>query len=73
MLSWCADEIRQSLQAANQWLDRYFDVRQPSAVAARDELAALAAVDVDPAIPEIGTAAQLLQRVIRATPAAPTP
>ena len=65
--------FRQSLQAANQWLDRYFDVRQPSAVAARDELAALAAVDVDPAIPEIGTAAQLLQRVIRATPAAPTP
>jgi uroporphyrin-3 C-methyltransferase len=63
-----------SIQASLDWLERYFDARDPSVTSARTELTALAAVDVDPARPEIGTAAQLLQRVIRASsPAATTP
>jgi uroporphyrin-3 C-methyltransferase len=60
-----------SIQAASDLLERAFDVRDPAVQAARDELVQLAAVDVDPATPEIGTAAQLLQRVIRAS--APPP
>ena len=62
-----------SLQSSIEWLDRFFDVRDPDVEAARAELVALSAIDVDPARPEIGTAAQQLQRVIRAgaTPAAP--
>ena len=38
---------------------------------AGEELAQLATIDVDPATPEIGAAAQLLQRVIRASAPAP--
>jgi uroporphyrin-3 C-methyltransferase len=60
-----------SIQAASDLLERAFDVRDPAVLAARDELKQLAAIDVDPATPEIGTAAQLLQRVIRAS--APPP
>ncbi len=60
------DAYRQSLQSAIDWLDRFFDVRDVAVAGARSELVALAAIDVDPARPEIGTAAQLLQRVIRA-------
>ena len=62
-----------SLQSAIDWLDRFFDGRDPDVSTARAELVALSAIDVDPARPEIGNAAQLLQRVIRAgsAPAAP--
>jgi uncharacterized protein HemX len=60
----------QSLQAAIDWLDRYFDARHAAVETTRTELAALAAIDVDPPRPEIGSAAQMLQRVIRASPAA---
>ena len=62
----------QALQSATALLDRSFDARDETVSAARTELAQLAAIDVDPAAPEIGTAAQLLQRVIRASsPAKP--
>jgi uroporphyrin-3 C-methyltransferase len=62
----------QALQSATVLLDRSFDARDETVSAARTELAQLAAIDVDPAAPEIGTAAQLLQRVIRASsPAKP--
>jgi uncharacterized protein HemX len=62
----------QALRSALELLDRSFDSRDPAVSAARIELAGLAAIDVDPAAPEIGTAAQLLQRVIRASsPAKP--
>ncbi len=62
----------QALQSATGLLDRSFDARDETVSAARTELAQLAAIDVDPAAPEIGTAAQLLQRVIRASsPAKP--
>jgi uncharacterized protein HemX len=60
----------QALQSATALLDRSFDARDATVSAARAELALLAAIDVDPAAPEIGTAAQLLQRVIRASPPA---
>jgi uroporphyrin-3 C-methyltransferase len=64
----------QSIGSSIDWLDRFFDARDESVTNARAELAALAAIDVDPATPEIGTAAQLLQRVIRASsPAAAAP
>jgi uroporphyrin-3 C-methyltransferase len=63
----------QSLQAATDWLDRFFDGHHAGVAAARTELAALAAIDVDPARPKVGTAAQLLQRVIRAGSAAAAP
>lgn len=56
----------QSIGAAVGWLDRFFDTRDPAVIEARAELAALAAIDVAPAPPDIGTAAQWLQRVIRA-------
>ena len=62
----------QALQSATALLDRSFDARDETVSSARTELALLAAIDVDPAAPEIGTAAQLLQRVIRASsPAKP--
>lgn len=61
----------ESITAAIDWLDRFFDPRSAPVAAARAELAALATVDVDPARPEIGTAAQMLRRVIRA--ASPPP
>ncbi|HEX9207620.1 MAG TPA: uroporphyrinogen-III C-methyltransferase [Steroidobacteraceae bacterium] len=64
----------QSLRAALDWIDRFFDVRDETVASARAELVELVAIDVDPATPEIGTAAQLLQRVIRAgSPAQPAP
>ncbi|HET7203853.1 MAG TPA: uroporphyrinogen-III C-methyltransferase [Steroidobacteraceae bacterium] len=63
----------QSLQAATDWLDRFFDGRHAGVAAAREELAALAAIDVDPARPKVGAAAQLLQRVIGAGSAAAAP
>jgi uncharacterized protein HemX len=57
----------QSMRAIDSWLERFFDTRTPEVVAARGEVAELGALDIDPARPEIGTAAQLLQRVIRAS------
>jgi len=60
----------QALQSATALLDRSFDARDETVSAARTELVLLAAIDVDPPAPEIGTAAQLLQRVIRASPPA---
>jgi len=56
----------QSIGAAVGWIDRFFDARDPAAIEARAELAALAAIDVAPTPPDIGTAAQWLRRVIRA-------
>ena len=62
----------QALQSAAALLDRSFDARDETVSAARTELMQLAAIDVNPAAPEVGTAAQLLQRVIRASsPAKP--
>jgi uroporphyrin-3 C-methyltransferase len=60
-----------SIQAASDLLERAFDVRDPAVLAAREELAQLATIDVDPVTPEIGAAAQQLQRLIRASAPAP--
>jgi uroporphyrin-3 C-methyltransferase len=57
----------QALRSALDLLDQSFDVRDEAVVTARSELEQLAAIDVDPAVPEVGTAAQSLQRVIRAS------
>jgi uncharacterized protein HemX len=62
----------QSIRASIDWLDRFFDVRDDLVAEARAELVELEAIDVDPERPQVGAAAQLLRRVIRAsaTPAA---
>jgi uncharacterized protein HemX len=61
-----------ALQSALELLDRSFDTSDEAVSAARAEVTRLAAIDVDPATPEIGTAAQLLQRVMRtSSPAKP--
>jgi uroporphyrin-3 C-methyltransferase len=57
----------QALLAALELLERSFDTRDEAVSLAQAKVARLAAIDVDPATPEIGTAAQLLQRVIRAS------
>jgi uroporphyrin-3 C-methyltransferase len=57
----------QALHSALDLLDQSFDPRDDAVATARSELEQLAAIDVDPAMPEVGTAAQLLQRVIRAS------
>jgi uncharacterized protein HemX len=57
----------QALRSALDLLDRSFDPRDESVAKARAEVELLATIDVDPAVPEVGTAAQLLQRVIRAS------
>ncbi len=58
---------QQALRSATELLDRSFDARDDTVAAAREELALLMAIDIDPAAPEVGTAAQLLQRVIRSS------
>lgn len=57
----------QALRSALELLDQSFDQRDEAVSKARAELEQLAAIDVDPTVPEAGTAAQLLQRVIRAS------
>lgn len=57
----------QALRSALDLLDQSFDPRDEAVATARSELEQLAAIDVDPAVPEVGTAAQVLQRVIRAS------
>jgi uroporphyrin-3 C-methyltransferase len=57
----------QALRSALDLLEQSFDPRDEAVATARSELEQLAAIDVDPAVPEVGTAAQLLQRVIRAS------
>jgi len=56
-----------ALQSAIGLLDDAFDPRHELVSATRTELTQLAAIDVDPVVPDVGTAAQLLQRVIRSS------
>jgi uroporphyrin-III C-methyltransferase len=56
----------ESLRSADEWLERHFDGSDPSVRTARAEIELLADIDVDPATPEVGAAAVLLQRVIGA-------
>ncbi|MGI9246038.1 MAG: uroporphyrinogen-III C-methyltransferase, partial [Steroidobacteraceae bacterium] len=64
---------QQSLQAARQWLDRFFDAGDPAVAQAQAELVALFAIDLDPVQPEVGRAANLLQRLNRTGSPAPAP
>jgi len=57
----------QALRSALELLDESFDPRDEAVSTARAELQQLATIEIGPAVPEIGTAAQLLQRVIRAS------
>jgi uroporphyrin-3 C-methyltransferase len=59
------DTYRRSLQAADARLQQYFDLRRPEVEHARDEITALASIDIDPPRPQIGEAMRLLQRIIQ--------
>lgn len=61
----------QSLRAAEAWLAQFFDTATPEVSTAQTEIAALAGVDIDPPLPEIGAAGRLLQRVIGGGSATP--
>jgi uroporphyrin-3 C-methyltransferase len=62
----------QSLRSTDAWLAEFFDGRAADVKDARTETAALASIDIDPPRPEVGAAAQLLQRVYRSSaPKAP--
>ncbi|HVN42321.1 MAG TPA: uroporphyrinogen-III C-methyltransferase [Steroidobacteraceae bacterium] len=60
-----AGAFSQSLRSADAWLAQYFDPTSPGVRAARVEIGELSSIDVEPPVPEIGAAAQILQRVIR--------
>jgi putative Ca2+/H+ antiporter (TMEM165/GDT1 family) len=57
--------------AAGAWIEQYFDTARPEVHDMLAEIAALAALNIDPALPRVGEAASLLQSVIRAS--APPP
>lgn len=61
----------QSVAAAEGWLARYFDTSAPAVAAAREELTALARIDVAPPLPSVGGAARELQRVMHGGPGTP--
>lgn len=61
----------QSLRSAETWLAQFFDTSTPEVSAAQTQIAALAAIDIEPALPEVGAAGRLLQRVIGTGPATP--
>ena len=61
----------QSLRAAGAWIEQYFDPARPEVASALTEIAALADLNIDPALPGVGEASRLLRSVIHAS--APTP
>ncbi len=61
----------QSLRAAETWLAQFFDTATPEVSTAQTQIAALAAIDIAPVLPEVGAAARLLQRVIGSGAATP--
>jgi uroporphyrin-3 C-methyltransferase len=61
----------QSLRAASAWMEQYFDTNKPAGGAALAETSALAAINIDPALPPVGHAASLLQSAIRGSNATP--
>ena len=66
-----APPIGQSLRAAGAWIEQYFDTSQPEVAAAVAEVAALAAISIDPVLPATGRAGRLLQSVIRGNATTP--
>jgi uroporphyrin-3 C-methyltransferase len=61
----------QALGSAGAWIQQYFDSTKPEVADALTETAALAAIDIDPAMPPVGAAARLLQDVIRGSTTPP--
>ena len=61
----------QSLRAAGDWLDHYFDLSAPGAASIRQEIDSLAAIDIDPPRPPVGAAARALRRIAQAGAATP--
>jgi len=63
--------FNQALRAAGAWIEQYFDTGEPDVAATLAEIAALADVNVDPELPDVGRAGSLLQSVIRASTTQP--
>jgi uroporphyrinogen III methyltransferase/synthase len=61
----------QALQAAQASLARYFDLSATEAARVRDELAALAEIEVDPPRPAVGGAARALRGLIQVETSSP--
>jgi uncharacterized protein HemX len=61
----------QGLQAAGDWLTRYFDPASPRTELMQAEIKALRGVNIEPPLPAVGAAARQLQRVMRGNAAAP--
>ena len=60
----------QALRSAGQWLEQYFDAGSPAVAAAHQEIDALLKMSVQAQHPTIGTAAQLLRRLMPTAQAA---
>jgi uroporphyrin-III C-methyltransferase len=60
----------QSLRAAHTWIGQYFDPASPEVVAALAEIDELAALGIDPVLPQTGAAGRLLQGLARGGPGA---
>jgi uroporphyrin-3 C-methyltransferase len=60
-----------SLEAAGDWITRFFDTSSPAVASARAEIESLRSANVEPARPAIGAAARQLQQVMNAGTAAP--
>jgi uroporphyrin-3 C-methyltransferase len=56
-----ASFFRESLQGAELWLERYFAIGTPEVTAFRARLAALAALDIAPEMPDISASLRALQ------------
>jgi uncharacterized protein HemX len=61
----------QALDASSEWLGRYFDLDTAEGARVRQEIDALAAIDVDPPRPKIGAAASALRRSVQGGAANP--
>jgi len=62
---------RHALDASSEWLRRYFDSDTPDGARVRQEIDALAAIDVDPHRPKIGAAASALRGSVQGGAANP--
>lgn len=63
-----AEAYTSAVRAAATWLAEFFDPSDPQVIAAGEELAALAAINIDPALPPVGDAMRALQGVIGSSP-----
>ena len=59
-----APTYRNSLMSARQWLAENFNMKKAANEAALNELQALEAIDIDPALPDISASVRMVQRVL---------